>query len=753
MDILESKPLAGRRVGIVTPYDSNNYGAYLQAFSTMTVLKRAGADAAFLRFRGDAARKALFYRDKPGKRELLDMKGFKSRKAAGQRKYEVFSEAWKRFYTETLADFMTRDSFVLGSDEIWNVKHAVFRNNPVFFGRGLHNAVSYAPSVGKATAAEIEANTECAAGMRSLKTVLVRDEKSADAVEEVRGTRPKIVLDPTLLLEWDEVAEPCTLPERPFVLVYAYNSKNLPVSAIREFAHSRGLRTVSVGFDLGFCDEVIEPDPLAFYSLMRAADYVVTTTFHGSIFAMLSHSSFLSFPTSQKTNHLLSTFGLEGRSFPSAEVCSVDVFAEALCAPIDYEAFEALRRQRRDESIALLIDALKSAATKNPGGSLVGSVVDAGMCTGCQACRCACPKGAITMVPDAGRALVPHIDAEKCIGCGKCDRVCPSVNPIGRAEPLACYAAWAEEGALNPKSSSGGLGYLLARNVVAQGGVAFGAVDDAGTVRHAGADTVDACDAFCGSKYTQSDVGDAYRQVADALRAGRKTFFAGTPCQVAGLRSYLDREYEDLLTADLICHGVPPQELLAEHAARVLGKGADYDGVGFRTKKKFILSFSKGDQPLYSGDMFKDSYLYCFMKCLVYRESCYECPYARGERVGDVTIGDFWGLDRSSLQVPYEGRISAVMANTAKGRAAVEALEGLHLESRDYDEARAGNPQLRRPSIKRGSFRELRGLLSRMPFDDAFRASSEWKNFRRDALKESSAWLAARSLKKRLLGR
>ena len=222
---------------------------------------------------------------------------------------------------------------------------------------------------------------------------------------------------------------------------------------------------------------------------------------------------------------------------------------------------------------------------------------------------------------------------------------------------------------------------------------------------------------------------------------------------MAGLRSYLGREYEDLLTADLICHGVPPQGLLAEHAARVLGKGTDYDGVSFRTQKKFILSFSKGGQTLHSGGMFEDAYLYCFMKCLVYRESCYECPYARGKRVGDVTIGDFWGLDRSSLRVPYEGRISAVMVNNDKGRAALEALEGLHLESRNYEEARAGNPQLRRPSIKRDSYRELRGLLSHMTFDDAFRASSEWKNFRRDSLKESSAWLAARGLKKRLLGR
>lgn len=753
MDILEDKPLAGRRVGIVTPYDSNNYGAYLQAFSTMTVLGRAGADAAFLCFRGEAARKALFYRDKPGKRELLDLKGFKARKAAGRRKFEVFTEAWKRFCAEPLADFIVRDSFVLGSDEIWNVKHPVFHNNPVFFGRGLHNAVSYAPSVGKASAAEIESSRECTAGLRSLKSVLVRDERSADAVEEISGTRPEIVLDPTLLLDWDDVAESCDIPEGPFLLVYAYNARNLPVDAIRAFARAKGLRIVSAGFDLGFCDEVVEPDPLAFYSIMRAADYVVTTTFHGSIFAMLSHSAFLSFPTSQKTNHLLSTFGLEGRSFPSPEACPQGGFAKAICDPIDYEAFEALRRRRRDESIALLVNALKDAATENPGGSLIGTVVDAGMCTGCQACCCACPKGAISMAPDAGRALVPSVNTEKCIGCGKCDRVCPSLNPVSRNEPLVCFAAWAEEGVLNPKSSSGGVGYLLASATVAQGGAAFGAVDDGGVIRHAAAENIESCDAFCGSKYTQSDVHDVYRHVAGALRSGRKAFFAGTPCQVAGLRSFLGHDHEGLLTADLICHGVLPQGLLAEHAARILGKDAAYDGVGFRTQKKFILSFSRDGQPLYSGGVFEDSYLYCFMKCLVYRESCYECPYARGERVGDITIGDFWGLDRSSLQVPYEGRVSAVMANNAKGRAAVEALEGLHLEPRDYDEVRAGNPQLRRPSIKRGSYRELRGLISNMPFDDAFRASSEWRNFRRDSFKESSAWLAVRGLKKRLLGR
>ena len=357
----EKSNLVGERIGVVTPFDSNNYGAYLQAYSTKTVLKGYGADIAFLRFREDGGRKRLFWRLKPGRHHLKSPASYFVDRDFGRRKYRVFSEAWGRFAAEGMAQFVERDAFVLGSDEIWNVKHAVFRDNPVFFGYGLQGAVSYAPSVGKSTAADIEACPKSCEGMSRLVRVLVRDEASADTVETITGTRPEIVLDPTLLLDWEEYALPAVAPSEPYVLVYAYTERDLPVNQIREFAKARNLKLVSVGFSLPFCDECLIPDPLQFYSLMRDAEYVVTTTFHGSIFAMLSHSRFLTFPTSQKTDHLLKVFGMEGRRPAGSVFPAAADFAASLESPIDYVAFETRRGELRDVSVGLLLASLESA--------------------------------------------------------------------------------------------------------------------------------------------------------------------------------------------------------------------------------------------------------------------------------------------------------------------------------------------------------------------------------------------------------
>lgn len=753
MNSSEEKLLLGKRIGVVTPYDSNNYGAYLQAFATKTVLEEAGADVAYLRFRSDVSRRALFYRDRPSKKELLNIGSFVVARDEGKRKYNAFLEAWGRFETESMADFITRDAYVLGSDEIWNVKHPVFRNNPVFFGYGLHGAISYAPSVGKASAVEIKANPKCVQGMRSLRDVLVRDEKSADVVEEVTGKRPDVVLDPTLLLNWENVAESSLKINGSYILVYAYNSKNLPIDAIKSFAAAKGLKLVSVGFALDFCDEVVTPDPLGFYSLMKGAEYVFTTTFHGTIFALLAHSRFLSFPTSQKTEHLLATFGLGARGIAPSAIDSNTAIEEKMSALIDYARFEEERRVRSRVSVDLLLGHLEKAVVPHPDRNMIDGVVKSGMCTGCHACLNSCAKGAISMMEDEGGALVPIVDEEKCVFCGRCDKVCPTLNPVRKYEPVMCYAAWAAGGALSPLSSSGGIGYLLAKETVEAGGVSFGAVDDGGEIKHMGADRVADCQAFCGSKYTQSEIGGIYAEAREALLSEKPVLFVGTPCQVAGLRTYLGREYDDLLAVDLICHGTPPQKLLIEHRDYLLGKRAKVDKIGFRSPDGYVLTFSQGNDLLYSKGVYEDTYLYCFMKGLDFRESCYECPYAQGERVGDLTIGDFWGLERSTLDIAYDGRISVVTANTKKGLDAVKALRGLHLEERDIMEARAGNPQLRRPSFRKDSYYEFRGLLATKNFDEAFRASSEWKNFKRDSFKESRAWRLLRSLKKKVTRR
>lgn len=367
LNMMDEQLLAGKRIGVVTPFDSNNYGAYLQAFATKTLLESCGADVAYLRFRGDEQRKRLFWSAMPGKRHLKNPPLYFSEREFGKRKYGVFSKAWERFPTEEMARFVGRDAFVLGSDEIWNVRHPVFRDNPVFFGYGLSGAISYAPSIGAASAREIKACAECCEGMAGLTRVLVRDEASASAVEDVLGTRPDIVLDPTLLLDWEDVALPASSQGEPYLLVYAYGDADLPVEQIRRFAKREGLRLVSVGFALGCCDESLVVDPLEFYSLMLNAEFVVTTTFHGSIFAMLSHSRFLAFPTSQKTGYLLKVFGMEGRSPSDGAFGSVVDFEAALTASIDYGAFERRRDELRDRSVGLLLDGLSAAAaTRRP---------------------------------------------------------------------------------------------------------------------------------------------------------------------------------------------------------------------------------------------------------------------------------------------------------------------------------------------------------------------------------------------------
>lgn len=360
---MHEQTLTGKRIGVVTPFDSNNYGAYLQAFSTKTLLESRGAEVAFLRFRGDEQRKRLFWGGRPGKRHLKNPPLYFSERDFGKRKYEVFSDAWGRFPAEEMGVFAKRDAFVLGSDEIWNVRHSVFRNNPVFFGYGLSRAISYAPSIGAASAEEIMGCPECCEGLAGLARVLVRDEASASAVEGLLGMRPDIVLDPTLLLDWGELALPASASKNPYLLVYAYGDSDLPVRQIREFAKGKGLRLISIGFKLSCCDEALIPDPLEFFSLMRGAEYVVTTTFHGSIFAMLSHSRFLTFPTSQKTEHLLKTFGMGGRRPSEGSFEGADDFGAALETVVDYEAFEGRRADLRERSLDLLFDGLSTVLT------------------------------------------------------------------------------------------------------------------------------------------------------------------------------------------------------------------------------------------------------------------------------------------------------------------------------------------------------------------------------------------------------
>lgn len=185
-------------------------------------------------------------------------------------------------------------------------------------------------------------------------------------------------------------------------------------------------------------------------------------------------------------------------------------------------------------------------------------ITDKSKCCGCNACVQRCPKQCIAMREDEEGFLYPKVDVAVCIDCGLCEKVCPVINQNVPKEPLQVFAAKNKNEDQRLRSSSGGVFILLAENIIKQGGVVFGArFDKNWEVEHGYAETLEELEPLMRSKYVQSRIGNTYKEAEMFLKQGRKVLFVGTSCQIAGLHKFLRKEYENLLTVDFICHGVP----------------------------------------------------------------------------------------------------------------------------------------------------------------------------------------------------
>lgn len=311
-------------------------------------------------------------------------------------------------------------------------------------------------------------------------------------------------------------------------------------------------------------------------------------------------------------------------------------------------------------------------------------VIGAERCCGCAACENACPADALSMAEGAEGFLFPRLDEKRCIGCGKCLRACPvsdaalAEGSANRREPK-CFAAAAED-AVRMTSSSGGIFRVLAQDTLERGGTVYGAAwrADLG-VGHARAENAEELFGFSGSKYVQSRTAGVYRMVKRDLDAGRPVLFSGTPCQNAGLLRFLKKDYEGLLTADIVCHGVPSEALFFAYLEETFGKG-QAAAVSFRSKERGQ-SCTYGTVTLRNGRIKKitadgDPYEKGFHKSLFLRRSCYACPFAAPPRPGDFTLGDFWGLEKTAPQLADARGVSEVLLNSDKAEEVWERVKG-----------------------------------------------------------------------------
>ncbi len=320
-------------------------------------------------------------------------------------------------------------------------------------------------------------------------------------------------------------------------------------------------------------------------------------------------------------------------------------------------------------------------------------------CCGCSACAVGCPTACISMVEDSEGFLYPKVDAERCIECGLCERVCPVINTSAPREALKNIAAKSYDSEIQQQSSSGGIFTHLAQRVIEDRGVVFGAkFNKEWAVVHSSAHTIEQIAPFRGSKYLQSYENGTFAEAKALLKSGRKVLYSGTPCQIAALKLYLGKEWDNLLTVDFICHGTPSPKIWREYLRSITDK--EISSINFRNKSRswsrFRLSIVAQDEgntqrTILSEPLDVNLYLRAFNKGLLMRPSCYHCPTKELKSGSDITLADFWGVKRHLPHFDNNRGVSLVMANSTKG---IEALQGLPIKSIEvpYHEAIKGNP-------------------------------------------------------------
>lgn len=342
------------------------------------------------------------------------------------------------------------------------------------------------------------------------------------------------------------------------------------------------------------------------------------------------------------------------------------------------------------------------------------TIIENNECTGCHACYSVCPKQAITMVKDDKGFKVYKIDEEKCIKCGLCKKVCPVLNSrIIESKPEA-FAIINKDEEIRKHSSSGGVFSLIAEHIIKDGGVVFGAAfDENWHVKHSYTDKVEELNRFRGSKYLQSTIGDSYKKAKEFLENGRKVLFTGTPCQIEGLKTYLQKEYNNLYTQDIICHGVPSPKVHDKYLEYQKNKQNidKIKDIKQRFKNNGWQNFStkiEFDSSTYIESHNKDPFMQAFLRDTILRDSCYNCHFKKKNRNSDITLADFWGINNVLPEMNDDKGTSLVIIHSMKGKELLENIRNkIICKKVDFETAIKYNPSMTKSAkkdIKREEF-------------------------------------------------
>ncbi len=709
------------KTGLVTFYHIHHYGALLQAAATERAVESLGSQCEIIDYYVNQDN-GLFRKPTGVGSAAADAHTalhYKALKARYQR-FETFAKDHLRVSAhrfESLEELRSAvlpyDLILSGSDQIWNPK--IFpdgRFDPVFFGAfSQRRRIAYAPSFGIPHIPE-GMEEELRGYLKQFSHISVRERQGQRIVKDLTGQEVPVVLDPTLLLtrdQWSAMAAPPGL-SGGYILCYCISRPGALAPYIHQLAEKTGLPVVQL---CGIRQKVhprarcvLDAGPAEFLSLFQNASYVCTNSFHGTVFSVQFQKPFftavapgeLAEPESSRTFSILSRLGLTERIIGKGDTAGWE-------DAIDWTAVESRLDLARQSSLDYLRAALADEAYEQPAVEPAADglpvLADHARCTGCGACASGCPRDAIAMERDKEGFSYPVIEPDTCIRCGHCTAICPILHEREPKPLPAAFAAWNRDDSIRRDSTSGGAFTALADYVLEGGGIVYGAAFDGRQhLRHVACFRKEDLWRLRGAKYVQSDLGETFREIRTALES-RTVLFSGTPCQVDGLYRYLGRRPENLITCDLVCHGVPSPGVWEDMARSIeQRRHKGLQAVRFRNKvtgwKDSHFTTVYDDGSVDSAPLFRTEYGRAFGRALFLRPSCHRCAYTNLNRPGDFTLGDFWGLRPDELPEQQEKGVNLLLVNTAHGSHIFDQLP-LSRQAFPIERAVAGNPRLASP--------------------------------------------------------
>lgn len=591
------------------------------------------------------------------------------------------------------------DAFLMGCDQVWNWGIAKFfgLNNYFDYVADDKKKLSYASSFGHNTSfTPTEMMPAVTKLFHRFDAVSVREADAVQVLKNEFGVEGTQVVDPVFLLEREEydtiIADSKVQESEKYVLSYILD----PTPEIREallfVAKKKNLKLINMLDGYGYrsfeknkeklnLPNIVENlDTPTWLWYLKNAEFVITDSCHGASFSLVFERPFVAIANKERGvsrfESLVDVFDIRDRYIYDVKRLQSD---PELLEEIDYSRIRKIFAMEKKRSLEWLKNALQK---EKPFKKTVEQSVSKKECCGCGACFNACPTDAIAMEYDEEGILYPVINEDKCIHCGKCTKVCPALHPYERNEKKPeCYAAYGED-KIREVSSSGGIFSLAAEQILAENGAVCGAAFDdnfelSQKVIYDEADLP----ALQRSKYIQSNTKNTYQEIKKVLEEGRPALYVGCPCQIAGLRGFLGKEYERLFTIDLMCHGGPSPIAFQKYLEEVHGKKT-VRYVGFRDKDHFKwdinstgMTVKYQDGSVYRKKKLNDMYYRAFTSGLMTRPHCPSCNYAKLPRLGDITLGDFWGVAKYDPKLTDGKGTSIVAVNSEKGKELLESIK------------------------------------------------------------------------------